>query len=139
MKKRQLKPRTAQADAAGKVRRRTDKAPDWLREFCRRESERTTPIPGGAASADYRQGALIGHNLRTMFAALEATPAPESPQTPEDSSAYLATFNKVRAWLREQFGTVTMLPTRDRAAHIFFEHLGRDRSLPHTEGRCGCV
>ena len=81
-------------------------APDWLREFCRRENERTAPIPKGAAGKDYQQGALIGHSLRAMFALLEAPP----------DHCQARTFNETRDWLREQVGTAVMLPNRDRAA-----------------------
>jgi len=81
-----------------------------LKEFCRRECERTTPIPGGAASNDFRQGASIGHNLRAMFALLESPPKPE-----ELSPANVQAFNKTRRWLREQVSAATMLPTRARA------------------------
>jgi len=104
--KRQPKPTAAKTGDGGEVRGRTDKAPDWLREFCRREAERTAPIPKGAASNDYRQGALIGHNLRAMFTALESPPAHNQART----------FNEARRWLREQVGALAMLPTRDRAA-----------------------
>jgi hypothetical protein len=91
-------------------RRRTDTAPDWLREFCRRESERTTPIPKGGTSADYRQGALTGHQLRELFAALE------SPSGAPPAEHHARMFNESRRWLSDQIGTAAMKPSRQQAA-----------------------
>ena len=105
--KRQQKPTEAQA---GEVKRRTDKAPDWLREFCRRESERTAPIPKGATSNDYRQGALTGHHLREMFGALE------SPRATAPDPHHARLFNESRRWLSDQIGAAAMKPSRHQAA-----------------------